>query len=55
MYVCIRCMCVCLYDPCYFPEYPHPTLPPPPSSFLHWDHNRKRSLSLLLTFAVFVC
>ena len=30
MYVCIRCMCVCVYDPCYFPEYPHPALPPPP-------------------------
>ena len=34
-----------------FPEYPHPA----PSPFLHWDHNRKRSLLFLLTFAVFVC
>ena len=54
MYVCIRCIYVCMYDPCYFPEYPHP--PPPPSSpYLHWDRNRKRSLLLLVTFAVFVC
>ena len=32
MYVCIRYMYVCMYDPCYFPEYPHsapPPLPPP--------------------------
>ena len=27
----------------------------PPSPSLHWDHNRKRSLLFLLTFAVFVC
>ena len=39
------------HDLCYFPEYPHPA----PSPFLHWDHNRKRSLLFLLTFAVFVC
>ena len=36
------------HDLCYFPEYPHPA----PSPSLHWDHNRKRSLYLLLTFAV---
>ena len=40
------------HDPCYFQEYPHPA---PPSPFLHWDHNRKRSLLFLLTLAVFVC
>ena len=39
------------HDLCYFPEYPHPA----PSPFLHWDHNRKRSVLFLLTFAVFVC
>ena len=52
MYVSDICMYLCMYDPCYFPEYPHPA---PPSPSLHWDHNRKRSLLFLLTFAVFVC
>ena len=28
MYVCIRYIYVCMYDPCYFPASPHP--PPPP-------------------------
>ena len=37
------------HDLCYFPEYPHPAAPSPS---LHWDHNRKRSLLFLLTFAV---
>ena len=53
MYVCeYVCVYVCMYDPCYFPEYPHPAPPPHPSPSLHWDHNRKRSVLLLLTFAV---
>ena len=51
VYVCM-CMYVCMYDPCYFPEYPHLAPPPHPSPSLHWDHNRKRSVLLLLTFAV---
>ena len=54
MYVCeYVCMYVCMILVTFRGTLTPP--PPPPSSFLHWDHNRKKSLSLLLTFAVFVC
>ena len=38
-----------------FPNFLTPKNSAPPSPSLHWDHNRKRSLLFLLTFAVFVC
>ena len=52
MYVCeYVCMYVCMYS-LLVSGVPSPRPSAPPSPSLHWDHNRKRSVLLLLTFAV---
>ena len=62
MYVRIRsmyvsmCVCVyvCMYDPCYFPEYPHSALPPPPFPLPSLGSQPKK-IPLVFAHFLFVC